>query len=389
MFFKRIIEIDLPERQSAFLWGARKAGKTTYLKHRFPDAIFFDLLHSELSLRYAKEPSLFREELLFIHKDNPGQIIIVDEIQKVPALMDEIHWLIENTDFRFILCGSSSRQMKRHGVNMLGGRAWKYHFLPLCFPELGELDLLTIFKKGTLPSHYLSSQPNRALKAYLEDYLTLEIQAEGLVRNLPAFARFVDALRFTHGEMVNYTTISREAGVDAKTVRSYFDILVDTLFGYYVMPFRKRVSRDIISATPKFYLFDVGVANYICKYTFEDLKGPAAGKALEHYILTELIAYKFIREKDFEINYWRTKDGYEVDFVLERGRIALEVKISEKLTPADLRGLKLFHKEHQPEKSILICQTPRARHIQEDDFGLDVMPIKTFLSHLWAGKIIE
>lgn len=388
-YIKRYFSIDIPSHQSAFVWGARKTGKTTYLKHTFPKALFYDLLKSDISLTLAKAPYIFREELVKYQESNPNRLIIVDEVQKVPTLMDEIHWLIENTEFQFILCGSSARQMKRHGVNMLGGRAWKYNFFPLCFPELPEFDLLRIFNQGTLPSHFLSSQYRKSLRAYLEDYLILEIQAEGIVRNLPAFARFIDALRFSHGEMLNYSNISRQAGIDAKTVREYFQILVDTLLGYIILPYRKKVSRDIISETPKFYLFDVGIASFIKHHQFDDLKGPDAGKALEHYMLTELIAYKNLNELNFDINYWRTKDKLEVDFILNEGQVALEVKISDVILPSELRGLRVFNQEHKPKKSILVCQVPRPRRISDGDFTLDVLPVKDFLQKLWAGDIVS
>lgn len=388
-YIRRYLSIDLPPRQSAFVWGARKTGKTTYLHHAFPKALFYDLLQSDIALTLAKAPHTLREELLSYQENHLNRLIIVDEVQKIPGLMDEIHWLIENTEFQFILCGSSARQMKRHGVNMLGGRAWKYHFFPLCFPEFPEFDLLKIFNRGALPSHYLSPNSRKSLRAYLEDYLILEIQAESLVRNLPAFARFFDALRFSHGEMVNYSNISRQAGIDAKTVKEYFQILADTLMGYLVFPYRKKVSRDIISETPKFYLFDVGVASFIKHQQFNDLKGPEAGKALEHYIFTELMAYKQLNDLDFQINYWRTKDKLEVDFILNEGQVALEIKISDTLSPSDLRGLRVFHQEHKPQKSIIVCQAPRPRRITEDDFVLDILPIKDFLQALWAGEIIS
>jgi predicted AAA+ superfamily ATPase len=388
-YIKRYLTIDLPKRQSAFIWGARKTGKTTYLKHTFPKALVYDLLKSDLALEFLKAPSIFREELLKHQDTSLNQLVIVDEVQKVPALMDEIHWLIENTEFQFILCGSSARQMKRHGVNMLGGRAWKYHFFPLCFPEFDEFDLLRIFNQGGLPSHYLSPNYRKSFRSYIEDYLILEIQAEGIVRNLPAFSRFFDALRFSNGEMLNYSNIARQAGIDAKTIREYFQILVDTLMGYIILPYRKKVSRNIISETPKFYLFDVGLASFIKHQQFTDLKGSEVGKALEHYILTELMAYKYLNEVDFEINYWRTKSKLEVDFILNNGQVALEVKISDVILSSDLKGLRAFHQEHKPKKSIMVCQILRPRRIIDGDFTLDILPIENFLQALWAGEIVS
>jgi len=385
-YYKRYLRIKLPQRQSAFLWGARKTGKSTFLKKSFPDAIYYDLLKSDIFLSLSSTPHLLREELATAN--NAGRLVIIDEVQKIPALLDEVHWLIENTSLQFILCGSSARKLKRYGVNMLGGRAWKYHFFPLAFPELPEFDLLKISQRGTIPTHYDSSAPNKALKAYLEDYITLEIQSEGLVRNLSAFVRFTDAIRFSHAEMLNYSNIAREAHIDAKTVSSYFSILVDTLMGYLIYPFKKYIGRQIISETPKFYLFDVGVANYLQQYRIDELKGQQAGKALEHYILLELLAYRDLNEKDFEINYWRTKAGLEVDFILGGGQTALEVKLEEQPDKSDLRGLIAFCEEHHPKSAYLICMVPRARRIKHDHLTIDVLPVKTFLEQLWDGKII-
>ena len=386
-YYKRYLHINLPERQSAFLWGARKTGKSSFLKKSFPEAIYYDLLKADLFLSLSNAPNILREELENT-ASNTSDLVIIDEVQKIPALLDEIHWLIENTSLRFILCGSSAKKLKRYGVNMLGGRAWKYHFFPLAYPELPEFDLLKIFQRGTIPAHYDSPAPNKALKAYWEDYIALEIQAEGLVRNLSAFIRFADAIRFSHAEMLNYSNIASEAHIDSKTVSAYFSILVDTLMGYLIYPFKKHVGRQIISETPKFYLFDVGVANYLQRNHFTELKGQQAGKALEHYILLELIAYKELNEKDFEINYWRTKTGLEVDFILGSGEIALEVKLEQQPDKSDLRGLTAFCEEHNPKSAYLICMVPRARRVKRDGLTIDILPVKTFLEQLWQGKII-
>jgi predicted AAA+ superfamily ATPase len=383
-FYNRYLKMDLPERQSAFLWGARKTGKSTYLKHRFPHATFIDLLQRDQFLRYNTKPHLFREEIIA----NPSETVVVDEIQKVPALLDEIHWLIENTPTQFILCGSSARQLKRQGVNVLGGRAWRYQFFPLVFPELPEFNLLKILTHGLIPSHYDSSSPNKSLEAYLEDYIIQEIQAEGLVRNLPAFSRFMDALRFSHGEMINYTNIARDAGVDSKSVQSYFTILVDTLMGYFLYPYSRHSSRKVIRDTPKFYLFDVGVASYIKRQPLSILEGVLAGQALEHYILMEIMSHKYLNGLSHDITYWRTKTGLEVDFIMGEGKVAIEVKISSTLHPSDLKGIKSFMEEYAPEKSIVVCQEMKERHIKVSHGIIEVLPVENFLEKLWAGKIL-
>lgn len=385
-YYPRQLKIDLPKGQSAFLWGARKTGKSTFLKKSFPQAIYYDLLQSDLFLTLTRAPHVFREELLATRVGD--DLVIVDEVQKVPALMDEIHWLIENSRFQFILCGSSARKLKRHGINMLGGRAWKYYLFPLVYPELPEFDLLKVFSRGTLPSHYDSPSPQRTLKAYLEDYLTREIQAEGLVRNLPAFSRFMDVIRFSHGEMINYSNIAREAHVDGKTVREYFNILVDTLLGYLIYPYRKQVGRQIISAMPKFYFFDVGVANFLQRQRVEELKGSAAGRSLEHYVLLELIAYKHLNERDFDISYWRTKTGLEVDFVLGAGDVIVEVKINPQVDKAGLKGVNAFCQEHNPKSAFVVSSAPRRRRVDLEGFSVDIVPVQAFLELLWANKVI-
>ncbi|OJW54007.1 MAG: AAA family ATPase [Alphaproteobacteria bacterium 41-28] len=387
-FYKRYLKMDLPAKQSAFLWGARKTGKSTYLKSHFKGASYYDLLNSEVFLRYLKEPHVFREEVLGLPQDKLKHPIIVDEVQKVPMLLDEIHWLIENANAQFILCGSSARKLRSTGVNLLGGRAWRYHFYPLVFPEIDNFDLLKVFNHGTIPSHYNSTNIKKSLQAYVEDYLNEEIKAEGLVRNLPAFTRFFDNMGFSHGEPTNYTNIARECGVNAKTVKEYYQILVDTLLGYLVLPYQKKVKRDIILSIPKFYLFDVGVANFIAKRKIEILKDINAGKALEHYILTELVAYRGLNDLDYEISYWRTKTGLEVDFILGKAAVAIEVKISDRIQKSDLKGLVAFAQEHKTKNLYLVCQERRPRKIVSEGIDIFVLPTLEFLKSLWGGKII-
>lgn len=387
-YYQRYLKIDLPPKQSAFLWGARKTGKSTYLKEFFSEAVYYDLLNSEIFYKFLTSPHILREEILALDLKRTGSLIIIDEVQKIPDLLNEIHWLIENTDFQFILCGSSARKLKRLGSNLLGGRAWKYHFFPLIFPEITDFDLLRIFTHGTIPAHYHSANIRKSLRAYIEDYLTLEIQNEGLVRNLPAFSRFLESIRFCHGELLNYSNIARDCGIDAKTVKEYFTILVDTLIGYFVYPYNKRIKRDLILQTPKFYLFDVGVANYIKKQNIIDLKGIEAGQSLEHYVFLELTAYKILHDKDFNITFWRTKQGLEVDFILGDAQIAIEVKIMDHVKNDDTKGLRAFMEEHSTKANYIISLVPRARKITTQMGDIDVLPLKDFLVRLWNNEII-
>ena len=387
--FSRLMDLVLPDGKSAFLWGARQTGKSTYLKQHFPMSIYYDLLRTDVSLQLEKSPYLLREELLAASQAMLRQPVIIDEIQKIPALLDEVHWLIENKKMQFILCGSSARKVKRIGTNLLGGRALRYHFYPLVFPEIPNFNLLRALNNGLIPSHYLSDNPQLLLEAYILDYLNEEIRQEGFTRNLASFARFLDSVAFTHGQLVNYSNISRDCGVSAKTVESYYQILVDTLLGYFIFPYHKKIKRDIISKTPKFYLFDVGVANRLSKREVKELRGAAAGAAFEHVILMELVAYKGLRKKRYEITHWRTKTGLEVDFILDAAKIAIEVNINLKVSKQDVRGLIAFCEEHRPEKAIVISQdlSPRLMEIN-DQIKINIMPWQTFLEALWAGAII-
>jgi predicted AAA+ superfamily ATPase len=382
--FKRLINLTLPSKQSAFLWGARQTGKSSYLKTHFPHSFIFDFLKSDVFLSLSKQPSLLRERVLALDAETLSYPIILDEVQKVPLMLDEVHWLIENTSAQFILCGSSARKLKRSGANLLGGRAWKYHFPPLVSAEIPDFQLLQALNNGLLPPHYLSPNPQKSLQAYIEIYLIQEIKEEGLVRNLPSFARFLDSMAFHNGEMVNFSNIARDCGIDAKTVQNYFDILVDTLLGYYIRPYSRRVSREILRQTPKFYLFDVGVANYLSQRQISILKGSEAGKSFEHFILMELIAYKNIHDKRFEITYWRTKSGLEVDFILGNAHMAIEVKISECAQRAEIKGLIAFCEEHHPAKAIVVSQDTAPRKlVEKDGMEIDILPWQMFLQKLW------
>lgn len=384
---KRKLKIDLPKGQSAFLWGPRKTGKTTYLLQKYPNSTRYDLLETDLFLRFSKEPYLLRQEIESL-RENKKLIepVIIDEVQKIPQLMDEIHRLIEKFKISFVLCGSSARKLKRSHANLLGGRAWRFELFPLTTNELGKkFDLLTSLNRGLIPSHYLDENYNRTIKAYINDYLKEEIKDEGLVRNLPAFARFLDAVPFSCGELVNFSNIARDCGVDSKTTAEYYQILVDTLVGVFVQPFRKRKNRNAIVATPKFYLFDVGVAGGLMKRILQTNKGAEFGNAFENFILMELLAHRSYTEKDYSIEFWRTKDGKEMDFVLDGGKIALEIKGTDKIKSDDLSGISSFIKEYAPQKTFVVCQEPTRRKLPS---GVEIVPWRHFLEMLWGNEIV-
>lgn len=386
--FKRILTMDFPVGQSVFLWGPRKTGKSTFLKARFPDSVYFDLLQSDLFLRWSADPASFREEVLALPEQKRVYPIIIDEVQLIPGLLNEIHWLIENASVYFVLCGSSARKLRSTGANLLGGRAWRFSFFPLVYPEVPELDLLQVFQRGLIPSHYTSTYPERTLSAYVQDYLYHEIQMEGLVRNLADFSRFLSNFAFSNGELTNFSAVARDCGVDAKTVKSYYQILVDTMLGYFVFPFSVSEGRDSLSSVPKFYLFDLGMAHFLAKKQITMLKGAEAGKALEHYLLTEMVAYRGLYEKRFDIRYWRTRSGLEVDFILGDADVAIEVKITSHVQKTELKGLIAFLQEHPNVKPIVVSQDPRPRVIETPFGRIWVQPWRMFLEALWRQDIV-
>lgn len=388
IIYHRYLKMKLPRGQSTFFWGARKTGKSFYLEKHFPDSKQYNLLETDLFFRLLKDPHLLRLEILSLDESQLQFPIIIDEIQKIPPLLDEVHWLIENSPAYFILCGSSARKLKREGVNLLGGRAWRYEFFPLVYPEIVDFDLLAALNDGLIPSHYRSKHWKKTVKSYVNDYLKEEVKAESLVRNLRAFAQFLDVAAFSNGEVLNYTNISRDCSVDAKTVKDYYQILVDTLIGYYLYPYKDKIKREDLVASPKFYFFDVGIVNSLTKRSIPELKGKEAGAALEHYILMELWAYKSLNEMDFDIHFWRTSGGLEVDFILGQAEVAIEVKISDKISSADIKGLIAFQKDYQPRKAIVVNHSPRPRRMTLSSGQIiEIMPWKVFLEALWKGQL--
>jgi predicted AAA+ superfamily ATPase len=382
---KRLLNIELPKGQSAFLWGPRKTGKTTFLKEHFSDSLVFDFLKTDLFIEMAKNPALLRERLLARSENALSKPVILDEVQKVPQVLDEVHWLIENKGLSFILCGSSARKLKRGHANLLGGRAWRYEMFPFVTAELKNYSLLYILNHGMIPNHYLQKKDYRkSLQAYVQDYLKEEVFAEGLTRNISAFSRFFEALGYSHGELTNYSNIARDCGVDSKTVKEYYQILIDTLLAVRVEPFRKKQNRQVISKAPKYYLFDVGIAGFLTKRKLEEEKGEEFGKAFEHFILMEINAYRSYNLKTFELNFWRTKSGLEVDFVLDRGKVAIEVKGTQRVDKNNLKGLFAFKEEYSPKKAIVVCNEKEKRIYK----GIEIMPWRDFLYHLWKGKIL-
>ena len=374
----RLIEVELPPKRSAFLWGPRKAGKTHWVSRRFPDSILIDLLKTDLFAEYVSRPSLLRERY-----QGHNELIVIDEIQMVPDLLNEIHWLIENTDVSFLMTGSSARKLRRGHANLLAGRAWRYTMAPLSWAETEGFNLEQVIISGLLPPHFLSPNPIQDLRSYVADYLKEEIAAEAVVQNIPAFAEFLRVAALTSGELLNYTNVGREAGVSAKVVRNYFQILEDTLLGFRVSPWRKAKNRRLIE-TEKFYLFDVGVANYLAR-RMPKAGTPEFGHSFEQYILMELKAYQAYRNPELDIRYWRTSTGFEVDFILGDMNVAIEVKGTRRVHSGHTRGLKALLEEHSVERAIIVSLDKEPRSLES---SLEVLPWQLFLESLWSGELV-
>jgi len=376
----RIQTVKLPADRSAFLWGPRKTGKTTLLKQLFSDACWIDLLNHDMFLSLSQKPTRLREIL----EAQSSRVVVIDEVQKVPHLMDEIHWLIENKGFQFILSGSSARKLKRSTVNLLGGRAWRFELFPLVTRELkNNFNLDKALLYGLLPSHYLSPDSEMDLKSYVYDYLKEEIQAEALTRNVPAFSKFLYSAALTNGMLLNYSNAARESGVSVKTIREYFQILEDTLIGQQLPPWKKSKKRRLIE-TAKFFFFDTGIVSAILNHKFLSPGTVEYGRAFEHFILQECRAYRHYSRSDFPISFWRTASGSEVDLILGDADVAIEIKSSE-AAGGKTKGIHLFKEEFLCKKCLIVSKDPVPRKISAD---ITILPWPVFCEMLWDGQII-
>jgi len=366
--------LNINKKQSSFLWGARKTGKSHWIKNNFkPGEIeLIDLLKTDTFAEYASRPALLRERF-----ENTKKLIVLDEIQKVPLLLDEVHWMIENKKIRFLLTGSSARKLRRNHANLLAGRAIRYEMLPFSYMEVKEKNLEKIMISGMLPPHYLSTEPLDLIRSYFADYLQEEIANEAQIQKIPQFSQFLKIAAITSGEMLNYDNVARESGVSSKVVRNYFDILESTMLGFRISPWRSSKNRRLISAE-KFYLFDTGIANYLARR--KPAEGtPEFGKSFEHFILMELRAYRAYRNPELEITYWRTSTGYEVDFILDDKQVALEIKSSRMVHDIDLKSLKALREDGQIKHSVIVCQESYPRKLD----GVKILPWQIFLEILW------
>lgn len=379
MFLNRILDIkQLVKKKSHFLFGPRGTGKSSLIQHSLgKEAFIIDLLHSETYMRLTDNPSLLESMIALDEKP----FIVIDEIQRVPELLNEVHRLIENKGIRFLLTGSSARKLKREGVNLLAGRARQAELFPLTYHELKHFNLSRYLSYGGLPMVTLSDEPEEDLDAYVHTYLEQEIKAEALVQKLPAFSRFLQLSALTSGTTLNFTSIAGDAGVSSVTLREYYQILEDTFLGFSVLPWKYSIKRKPVS-TARFYYFDTGVKNRLAKISSIPEQSDLFGQAFEHFIAMELRAYISYSRKKLPLCFWRTLDGFEVDFIVG-DEVAVEVKSAKKISAKYLKGLECLIEEKKINKYYLVSQDP----ISIKQNQIYILYWEDFIKQLWDGKI--
>jgi predicted AAA+ superfamily ATPase len=374
-YVQRILDLPaLMEKKSHFLFGPRQTGKTSLIRHTLKGVKVYDLLDTSIYLALSQNPGRIGQELTA--KD---RIVVIDEIQRLPILLNEVHRLIETRGIRFLLTGSSARKLRRGGVNLLGGRARTKYLHPFTYKELGDkFDLARAMERGLLPSIYFSDDPRADLRAYAGSYLQEEIVAEGATRNLPAFSRFLKVAALCNGQIVNFTNVSNDAQVARTTVYEYFDILKDTLILYELPSWRKSKKRKPL-ASSKYYFFDVGVVSGLQGRKFRP-GTPEFGEAFETYLMHELISYSDYVSGE-NLSYWRSTSGFEVDFIIG-DHTAVEVKAKENLSATDLKPLRALSEEKKLKRYLCVSLEPRRRRFEE----VMVLPYRDFLEALWNGE---
>lgn len=377
MYVRRLIPIQKAlQRKSVLLLGPRRTGKSALVQKEVQAARVYNLLQSDVFQRLSQRPSLIRESLT-----PRDRLIVIDDIQKLPVLMDEVHAMIEETPTRFLLTGSSARKLRRSHTSLMAGRAKSLRLFPFVSAEIEDFDLKRALNFGTLPPVYLSDDPWDELSTYVGDYLKEEILAEALTRRIENFSRFLHTAALTNGELVNFEAVASDAQVPARTVREYYALVGDTLMGNMIRSIEGTRKRKAIS-TGKFYFFDVGVLNSLMGRKSLPEGSPEHGKALEHLLYLELKAYSSYSGKEAEVRFWRTYQGDEVDFVVEPDA-AIEVKATRLVTERHLKGFQAIQKVRRFKRRIVVSRDPEKRVLE----GIEIHPVLEFLKELWGGGI--
>lgn len=381
--YQRILQLpELLKKKSHFLFGPRSTGKTTLIRRQLQDKAFvIDLLKGEFALRLSARPSELEGILLENLHSLPW--VVIDEVQKVPLLLDEVHRLIEERGWRFLLTGSSARKLKRGQANMLAGRAWRSELFPLTWREIPEFRLDRYLRYGGLPVVVAGSEPEEELHAYFQTYLREEILAEGLIRQLPPFSRFLQTAALMNGQLINYAQVGSDAEVPAQTIREYFSVLEDTLIGFQLQPWTRSKKRKAIQ-TAKFYFFDTGVTHTLAGTKTLDRNSNLYGASFEQFIGMELRAYLSYSRSKEEMSYWRTTHGDEVDFLVGE-EIAVEVKATVRRSARDGKGLRCLEEEKKFKTLFLVTQDK----ISLREGRMAALYWEEFLTRLWDGKILK
>lgn len=377
--FKR--HLDLRKRlakNSFFLFGPRGTGKSFWIKKTLSGIPIFDLLDSDVYDRLLRRPRQLDEEI-----PAKAEAVVIDEIQKLPRLLDEVHRLIEERGLRFLLSGSSARKLRRGEANLLGGRAWESAFFPLTWREMPKFDLLRFVNRGGLPKVQLSSEPAEDLKAYTRLYIHEEVRAEALTRKIENFVRFMDVLAASNGREINYQNLASDAGVPPRTIENYISVLKDTLMGFELAPFRATKKRKAITRA-KFYFFDIGVVNDITQRTPISAGNPAFGDAFEHFVIGEFRAFLGLTGKDLPLQYWRTKNGFEVDLVIG-DKLAVEFKATKQVGLKHVRGLRALREEGLVKDYAIVSLDPVTREMEK---GIKAFYWEDFLRKMWGCRLL-
>lgn len=375
--YQRILNLHkLLKKRSYFLFGPRGVGKSTLIAETLPEARIYDLLDASEFQRLLINPTLISEET------TANTLVVIDEIQKLPQLLDEVQRLIVKRKQTFLLTGSSARKLRHGGANLLAGRAFQASLLPLTSREIPDFDLLAYINTTGLPEFYDHNDVHEYLKAYVGTYLQEEIKAEALTRNLSGFVRFLEVVALCNGEEINYANISSDCGVPARTLESYFGILDDTLIGFSIKPFLSTIKRKAITRA-KYYLFDIGIVNTLAHRGYIKPGSELFGRAFEHFIALELRAYIAYCNNNLSLQYWRSTAHHEVDFIIEN-KLAIEVKGTDLVKDKHLKGLRALKEEGLIENYIVVSLDSNAR-ITDD--GIRILPWEDFLNKLWSGNL--
>jgi predicted AAA+ superfamily ATPase len=388
--FRRVLDLPaLAAAGSFFLLGPRQTGKSTLLRASLSEALYIDLLDARTFRTLSANPGQLGERIRA--QGGKRGVVVIDEIQKLPELLDEVHRLLElQKSLRFILTGSSARKLRTRGRNLLGGRAALVRMHPIVYPELGTASprrpFADLLRWGGLPSVLTSEDPRERLRAYVGIYLQEEIRAEGLARSIPNFSRFLETAAAMNGEIVNYTKLGNDARLPPRTVRDYFQILQDTLVGDLLPPFQETRTRKAV-ATEKFYFFDVGVVHALLERWAVSPRTAEYGRVLEHFVERELRASLDYMRSDRRLFFWRSRSRMEVDFVLaerQKPAVAIEVKASHTVGPGDVKGLRAFAQDWPRVRKVVVSLEAHARTTQD---RIEILPVESFLRDLWDGAI--